>query len=310
MDNDDDQTMLPIEVVAAVIRDADGKVLIAQRPVDKHQGGKWEFSGGKVEKGESRRSALVRELNEELGIEIGHSTRLISVYHEYEDKAIYLDVYEVLQWSGTAVGREGQAIKWVKPEELSDFEFPEANRSIVQAAKLPKLLKMISPARDAANYKENFISDIKSGYRLFLQGFNNLDASFIPDHETLNWLLDTAVSHQVTVMFESPPPLVRSDYSLHLSAEELLKIQEKPSANLVSASCSTPGELFKAQRLGLDFVIVGPILVSTSDGKQAVGWPMFQSLSGRVNLPVYASGGVGKKDMELAREYGAQGIVC
>jgi len=307
--NDDDQTMLPIEVVAAVIRDADGKILIAQRPVDKHQGGKWEFPGGKVEKGESRRSALVRELNEELGIEIGHSTRLISVYHEYEDKAIYLDVYEVLQWSGVATGKEGQSVKWVISDSLDDFEFPEANRSIVQAAKLPKRLKVISPASDVASYKENFTSDLESGYRLFLQTFNNDDASFIPDHESLNWLLDTAASHDVTVMFESPPPLIRSDYGLHLSAEELLKIQEKPLASLVSASCSTSGELFKAQRLELDFVIADPILANTRDGKRAIGWPMFQSLSGRVNLPVFASGGVSEKDMELAREYGAQGIV-
>lgn len=307
--NDDDETMLPIEVVAAVIRDADGKILIAQRSADKHQGGKWEFPGGKVEKGESRRSALVRELNEELGIEIGHSTRLISVYHEYEDKAIYLDVYEVLQWKGVAVGREGQAVRWVTSDALDDFEFPAANRSIVQAARLPKRLKTIGSASDVASYKENFMSDIKSGHRLFLQAFNIEAASFMPDHEVLNWLLDTAVSHEATVMFESPPPLIRSDYSLHLSAEELLKIQEKPSTGLVSASCSTSGELFKAQRLGLDFVIVDPILVNTNDGKKAIGWPMFQSLSGRVNLPVYASGGVSEKDMELAREYGAQGIV-
>lgn len=309
MVNDDDQTMLPIEVVAAVIRDFDGNVLIAQRPLDKHQGGKWEFPGGKVEKGESRRSALVRELNEELGIDIGHSTRLISVYHEYEDKAIYLDVYEVLQWEGIATGKEGQSIRWVPSENLNNFDFPAANASIVEAALLPKHIKMLGSVTNDATYKESFISSLESGQWMFLQTFNEQDSLFKPDHESLNWLLDKAAEHQATIMLESPPPLVRNDYSVHLSQEELLKIQERPFAAKVSASCSTPGELFKAQRLGLDFIIIGPVLTGEKNGQSALGWPMFQSLSSRVNIPVYASGGVTGKDMELAREYGAQGIV-
>ena len=310
MVNDDDPTMLPIEVVAAVIRDSEGNVLIAQRPLDKHQGGKWEFPGGKVEKGESRRSALVRELYEELGIEIGHSTRLISVYHEYEDKAIYLDVYEVLQWNGTAAGKEGQPVRWVACESLNEFEFPAANASIVEAAMLPKQIKILGTAVDIDSYKEVFISNLESGHRMFLQAFNEEETIFKPDHESLNWLLDKAADNNATIVLESPPPLIRNDYSLHLSADELLKIQERPVANKVSATCSTPGDLFKAQRLGLDFIIIGPVLTSSAqDGRQALGWPTFQSLSGRINLPIYASGGLTTKDMELAREYGAQGIV-
>jgi len=307
--DNDDPILLPIEVVAAVIRDSEGKVLIAQRPLDKHQGGKWEFPGGKVEKGESRRSALVRELYEELGIEIGHSTRLISVYHEYEDKAIYLDVYEVLDWEGIAVGKEGQSVRWVECESLNEFEFPAANASIVEAAMLPKQIKILGSVMDLDAYKKTFISDLESGHRMFVQAFNEDETVFKPDHESLNWLLDTAANNQASIILESPPPLIRNDYNLHLSADELLKIQEKPVANKVSATCSTPGELFKAQRLGLDFIIIGPVLTSSQNGKQALGWPMFQSLSGRVNLPVFAWGGVTTKDMELAREYGAQGIV-
>jgi 8-oxo-dGTP diphosphatase len=306
---EDDQAMLPIEVVAAVIRDAEGKVLIAKRPSDKHQGGKWEFPGGKVEKGESRRSALVRELREEIGIDIGHSARLISVYHEYDDKAIYLDVYEVQQWTGDAEGREGQPIRWVSADELHEFEFPEANSAIVEAACLPKNLKVIGFAKDAEDFRSQFNEKIQAGNRLFLQSFNAKEASYKPNHEEINWMLDTAASHKVTVMFESPPPLVRSDYYLHLNAEELQKVQEKPSAKRVSAICSNPEELFKAQRLGLDFILIGPVLTNASGGNKVIGWPMFQSLSARVNIPVYATGGVGDKDMELAREYGAQGIV-
>ncbi len=306
---EDDQAMLPIEVVAAVIRDVDGKVLIAKRPTGKHQGGKWEFPGGKVEKGESRRSALVREIKEEIGIDIGHSARLISVYHEYDDKAIYLDVYEVQQWTGEAEGREGQPIQWVDTNDLHEFEFPEANSAIVEAACLPKHLKVMANAKDAEEFKNQFTANIKSGYGLILQSFDGESSSYIPSHEEINWMLDSAATHQVKVLLESPPPLVRSDYYLHLNAEELQSVQEKPSAIRVSAACSNAEELFKAQRLELDFIMVGPVLTNASGGNKVIGWPMFQSLSARVNIPVYAIGGVGEKDMELAREYGAQGIV-
>ena len=307
MDNQDDQSMLPIEVVAAVIRDAEGKILIAQRPSDKHQGGKWEFPGGKVEKGESRRSALLRELNEELDIEIGHSTRLISVYHEYEDKAIYLDVYEVSQWSGVATGKEGQAIRWVTVDELEEFEFPAANSSIIQAVKLPKQVKRLKYLADLEVFKAMFLSEIELGHRLFLLSNDNNQA--VTDSEGVNWLLDTAAENQVVVLFEFSPTLVRNDYGLHLSSAELLKINEKPSALIVSASCSGPGELFKAQSLRLDLIIVGPVLAELAEGEKPLGWPIFQSLTGRVNMPIYAAGGVSVKDMELAREYGAQGVV-
>ena len=295
----------PIEVVAAVIRDGDGNILIAQRPQNKHQGGKWEFPGGKVEAGESRRAALARELNEELGIDIGRSARLISVYHEYEDKSIYLDVYEITQWEGTASGREGQPVQWVRPSALHDFEFPEANRPIIEAAILPKFIKILKPVATAESFENQVLSSLASGQSFVLHDFEETELT----HEQLSWLLDTAESRNVEVVFQSPPPLVRHDYNLHLSPDELLKAQVKPEARRVSATCHTPGELFKAQRLGLNFIFIGPVLMNSLEREQkALGWPSFQSLVGRVNIPVYAVGGLSDKDLELAREYGAQGI--
>lgn len=295
----------PIEVVAAVIRDAEGNILIARRPSDKHQGGKWEFPGGKVESGESRRAALARELNEELGIDVGHSARLISVYHEYEDKAIYLDVYEVVQWNGTPSGREGQPVQWVSPEALGDFEFPAANKPIIEAAVLPKYIKLLKPVVTSEAFEQQVLEALESGRGYIYHNFEETELT----HEQLSWMLDTAAARNSEVILQSPPPLVRRDYHLHLSTEELLKAQTKPEAVRVSATCYSPGELFKAQRLGLDFIFVGPVLMSSLGGEQkALGWPLFQSLVGRVNIPAYAIGGLSDKDLELSREYGAQGI--
>ena len=302
---DEEQGVKPLEVVAAVIRGVDGRVLVAQRPINKHQGGKWEFPGGKVEQGESRRSALGRELNEELGIEISGSTRLISVYHEYEDKSIYLDVYEVTSWEGEPSGREGQPIKWLELDELKNYEFPAANAPIIEAACLPKLLKILKPVATDGAFRDQISTSLASGQKLFLHNYDEQPIS----HEQLNWFLDTAAEQSAEVIFQSPPALVRSDFGIHLNSEALLKIQEKPVAKRVSASCYSPGELFKAQRLGVDFILIEPVLMNLfSSGREALGWPMFQSLASRVNIPVYAAGGLSDKDLDLAREYGAQGI--
>jgi len=129
--------MKRIHVAAAVIRSADGRILIARRPLDKHQGGLWEFPGGKVEAGESVQAALARELLEELGIEVTRAQPLIQVRHDYPDKQVLLDVWQVLAFQGEAHGAEGQPLAWVTASELDGFEFPAANRPIVSAAQLP-----------------------------------------------------------------------------------------------------------------------------------------------------------------------------
>ncbi|MCD8514293.1 MAG: 8-oxo-dGTP diphosphatase MutT [Nitrincola sp.] len=122
-----------LHVAAAVIYNADGDILIARRPEHKHQGGLWEFPGGKVEADETATHALSRELEEELGIIPLHAESLIQVTHHYPDKSVLLDVFQVSQFRGEATGCEGQPIQWVSPASLADFQFPEANQPIIDA---------------------------------------------------------------------------------------------------------------------------------------------------------------------------------
>lgn len=113
-----------------------GKVLLSKRHADAHQGGKWEFPGGKVEDGEQVQEALVRELDEELGIRPERFRPLIRVHHDYQDRSVLLDVWKVEGFSGTPEGREGQLTTLVSPENLGVLAFPEANAPIVRAAQL------------------------------------------------------------------------------------------------------------------------------------------------------------------------------
>ena len=107
------------------------QVLIALRPDDSHQGGLWEFPGGKVEKGESVEAALSRELKEELGVEVQSANPVMQISHDYNDKKVLLDVCSVDAFNGEPCGAEGQLVKWVSQASLQEHQFPEANQSIV-----------------------------------------------------------------------------------------------------------------------------------------------------------------------------------
>ncbi len=120
-------------MAVGVIFDRDGNILLTRRAQDSHQGGLWEFPGGKVEEGESLREALSRELLEELDIRIAGSEPLLEVRHDYGDKCVFLDVHVVREFSGEARGMEQQPLAWVPVAELHSFDFPAANKPIVEA---------------------------------------------------------------------------------------------------------------------------------------------------------------------------------
>jgi 8-oxo-dGTP diphosphatase len=120
-------------VVAAVLGDAAGRVLIAQRPPGKHMAGYWEFPGGKVMPHESAEAALSRELSEELGIQLLRCHPLLRLQHAYEDRVVELQVFVADEFRGMPAGLEGQALKWVPRAELAHEALLPADRPIVEA---------------------------------------------------------------------------------------------------------------------------------------------------------------------------------
>jgi 8-oxo-dGTP diphosphatase len=120
-----------VHVAVGVLVDTEGRVLIARRAPTSHQGGLWEFPGGKVEAHETAIDALRRELTEELGVSVQSASPLMQVDHEYRDKAVLLDVHRVTEWADEPRSCEGQPLAWVLPSKLDEFQFPEANEAIV-----------------------------------------------------------------------------------------------------------------------------------------------------------------------------------
>lgn len=124
-----------MHAVVGIIRNDLGEVLIAQRPSHKYKGGLWEFPGGKIETSETSFQALQRELKEELNIDIIAAEYWLQFQHDYSDRIVLLDTWNVTAFSGTPEGAEGQPIRWVSLDQLSQFEFPEGNCFILEKLK-------------------------------------------------------------------------------------------------------------------------------------------------------------------------------
>lgn len=124
-----------ILVVACALVDADGRVLVAERPAGKSMAGLWEFPGGKVETGETPEAALMRELKEELSIDVTAAclAPLSFASHAYDDFHLLMPLYVCRKWDGTLRPREGQNIQWKRPRDLFDLPMPEADKPLIAA---------------------------------------------------------------------------------------------------------------------------------------------------------------------------------
>jgi len=120
-------------VSAVALIDRDGRVLLAQRPEGKSMAGLWEFPGGKVEIGETPEAALIRELQEELGIDTWASclAPLTFASHSYEDFHLLMPLFACRKWQGQPMSREGQTLKWVRPNDLRTYQMPPADIPLI-----------------------------------------------------------------------------------------------------------------------------------------------------------------------------------
>ncbi|MFB2752528.1 MULTISPECIES: 8-oxo-dGTP diphosphatase MutT [Shewanella] len=120
-----------IHVAVGIILNTDGQILLAKRPEHLHQGGKWEFPGGKVEQNETVTQALIRELKEEVALNVHSSEPFMALSYDYPDKQVLLDIHTVSDFTGEAQGLEGQQVVWVDKHELTHYDFPDANKPIL-----------------------------------------------------------------------------------------------------------------------------------------------------------------------------------
>lgn len=304
--------MKRLHVAAAVIRGTDGRVLIARRPEHKHQGGLWEFPGGKVEAGEAVEVALARELHEELGIDVIVSRPLIQVRHDYPDLAVLLDVHEVGAFTGEPHGREGQPLAWVAPRELPDYEFPEANRPIVAAARLPAHYLITPDDLEPAELLRGVRRALADGIRLLQLRAPNM---YSPEYRDLATDIQGLCAGKAQLMLKGPLEWL-GDFPAagwHLTAAQLRKYAANgrpfPRERWLAASCHDAEELALAAQMGVDFVTLSPVQATQTHPEAApLGWDSAAELIRGFNQPVYLLGGVGPGEQARAWQAGAQGV--
>lgn len=132
-------TLKQLNIAAGIIRNSAKEIFITQRDASSHMAGFWEFPGGKIESGETPEQAVIRELQEEVGIDAEAPVLLKTLEHRFPDRIITLYFFLVEEWQGEPYGKEGQPKRWVKQSELKAEEFPPANEAIVNALKNSQL---------------------------------------------------------------------------------------------------------------------------------------------------------------------------
>jgi 8-oxo-dGTP diphosphatase len=308
-----------IVVVAAIIRDRDNRLCLSRRPEHKHQGGLWEFPGGKVEEGEPLERALARELDEELGMQGVRFQPFMTVRHRYPDLRVTLHFREVTAYTGEPHGREGQPVEWVPLQELSSRQFPAANQPVVTALKLPR--QLVIPPEGL-------------GYQDVLAGIDRLD----PDSQGLylrQWSQSDALPELAARCRERGVRFwIRDDahlatrehaFGLHLTCgsgpsprkggeagrqdprdpEEALQNFQ----GILSASCHNEAEIAQAVEWGAQMATLSPVHATpTHPDAPPLGWDRFRALVEGKPLVFYALGGVTPQDLDTALHNGAFGL--
>lgn len=285
-----------IHVMAGVLSDATGRVLVAQRPVGKHLAGRWEFPGGKLAKGEAPLAGLKRELIEELGLDLLAAEPLIRLHHDYNDRRVLLDVWRVTEWSGTPQSLDGQAFKWVVPDDLPAIDLLEADRPIVTALRLPRVARGIAGAEgllkaaggkqpEALFWNPQGAEAGSEAIREAVRAARRAGHRVIVTGEDIEAAMTAAASGADGMLLEPSGGMVTIDSS---------------GAFVVGAICHTHKTAEAAVAAGAHFLVLAP------DG-DVVDAPKFASLIERLGLPVYLGWYPDEGSLELARSSGAHG---
>jgi 8-oxo-dGTP diphosphatase len=254
---------------------------------------------------------LQRELEEELGIYVDQAEPWVTVHHDYPHRRITLNVLRVLSYAGVPEGREGQALQWLRPPDLHEVDFLEANRRIVRSLQLPSQYLITDAQRFG---RERVLSRLDT--LLGRGGLIQVREKSMP-HAELREFVGEVVSKSrgcgAKVLLNASVNTVidLGVDGIHLTSSRLRACDQRPLSDRywVAASCHNEDELEMATRINADFVVLGPVSRTVSHpGTVPLGWRRFGALCAKADMPVYALGGMRPEDLPQAQRVGAQGI--
>lgn len=304
-----------IEVAAAVMLRADGReFLLAQRPEGKVYTGYWEFPGGKVEPGESVRDALIRELQEELGITVTACSPWLTRIFTYPHATVRLNFWRVTAWDGEigiTAPLEHSAVDWQKTGTAATVApILPANDPILKALSLPTTMAITNAEHEGVERQlERLEEALAAGLRLI-----QVRDKGWPQAQRL-WFAESvcrlAHSHDALVVINDDEEIARrvDADGLHLSAARLATCVQRPDFTWVGASCHSAAEIARAGELDLDYTLLCPVLPTPTHPESAgLGWTEFARQVAGNTLPVLALGGMQPTMLTEAQGHGAHGI--
>ncbi len=304
------QQIKVVEVAAAVLQKPGGSFLLAQRPADKIWAGYWEFPGGKIEPGETASHALVRELREELGIEVETAYPWITRVFAYPHATVRLNFFRVTAWRGEPHPHEGQQFAWQHATEVVVNPVLPANAPILRALELPSLYAISNAAELGVEaFLVRLEARLDGGLRLVQLREKALSHDEL--HELARRVIKMAHAHGAKVLLNGDVALAQEIGAdgVQVTSAQLAELSERPAVDWCAASCHSAEEVLRAEELGCDFVLLSPVLPTQSHpGAPHLGWEKFSAIATGASIPVYALGGLTHEDMQTAWQHGAHGI--
>lgn len=304
-----------VEVSAAILL-REGKngteYLLAQRPEGKVYAGYWEFPGGKVEPGETFKEALIRELNEEMGIHITDAWPWLSCDYDYPHAQVRLKFFRTQAWDGEIAALEHSGMAWTPLHGQAAVEpILPANGPILRALSLPETYAITNAEENGV---ESELARVQQGLQNGIRLIQVRDKA-LPS-ETRYQFAKTVV--ELAKAYPHAQVLINNDIALaqaigadgvHLPSDALRALATRPDVNWLAASCHTAEEIDQAIALGADFITLSPVLATpTHPTAKTLGWAAFSQLTDRLPIPVYALGGMQHKMLAEALNQGAHGL--
>ncbi|NMG73570.1 Nudix family hydrolase [Aromatoleum diolicum] len=301
-----------VDVAAGVITRTDGRFLLGQRAPGTFYAGYWEFPGGKVEPGESPADALIRELDEELGIRVRKVRPWLTREHVYEHAHVRLHFFDVAEWEGELQDHVHSALSWERSDAQGVGPMLPANGPILKSLRLPRWMGITHAAEIGVARQLSQIDDaLKQDLKLIQVREPSMSAADLTAFA--GEVVRVARPHGALVMVNGDADIaceVGAD-GVHLPAAQLRTLSVRPECDWVGASCHTRAELECAAARGLDYAVLGAVFpTATHPGQATLGWGGFGELVRGLPMPVFALGGLARADMDDARDAGAHGVAA
>lgn len=283
---------------------------MAQRPPGRGWSGWWEFPGGKIEVNETPIDALQRELREEINISANDASLWFERIYTYPDKKVYIYFFKVTDWTGEIRSCENQVLNWQDPSHVLVAPILPTNLFVLKSIQLPPVYAITNIKEMGETlFFERLKVKLEGGLKMIQVREKNL--LFQDVKKIAQKIIDLAKIYQAKVLINENEKLaldIGAD-GVHYPSHSLIKLKNRPDFSICGASCHNIEELMIAQDLNMSFAVLSPVQKTESHPlTDPIGWESFSECANKLDLPIYAQGGLNQASLRTSWQFGGHGI--